>query len=387
MKRLCSVLMSVALSLVLTACYVHVSGSSGWSSASLHASTNIVQSGAIPADIKTLEVINAFGAVHVTGEDQGPGGWSQNLTVRARTDAVVQEIASNYLCEAQVVGGRFRLVVTATEVHQPHSFQSDLEITVPKSVAVQTRDQYGTTEISGLSGGVEAVSQFGAMEVHDIGGQVRAETSYATLKVRSTGPATLRNQFGAIEAADIHGPLDAETSYAVLDARDISGKVKLRDQFGRLQLENAGEADVKTSYGELSVKEIKGDARMVNQFGRVAAEDVTGSVKAETSYGPMDITGSGTIFDCDNQFGGITVRATSSALASVQARTSYAALEVRLPAGLKPAVQAHTSYGDIESDFPVLGKSRSLDSPGAQVTGAPRIDLHNQNGKIRVVGE
>jgi hypothetical protein len=36
-----------------------------------------------------------------TGDDDGPAGWSQKLTVRARTDAVVQEIASNFLCQAQ----------------------------------------------------------------------------------------------------------------------------------------------------------------------------------------------------------------------------------------------------------------------------------------------
>ncbi len=143
----------------------------------------------------------------------------------------------------------------------------------------------------------------------------------------------------------------------------------------------------KTSYGELRVKEINGDARLVNQFGRVAAEAISGSVKAKTSYGPMDITGPGANFDCDNQFGGISVRATSATLASLEARTSYAALEVRLPAGLKPALQAHTSYGEIESDFPVLMKPGGQDSLAGQPPGTPRINLHNQNGKIRVVGE
>ncbi len=387
MRRLFRLITATALSTTLTACYFHVSGSSGWSASSLHASTNLVQSAAIPASVKSLDVVNAFGAIHITGDDNSPSGWTQRLTVRARTDTVVQEISSNYLCKAQLDGDRLKLIVTATDVLQPHSFQSDLEITVPKSVAVKTRDQYGPTEISGFSGGVEAASQFGAMELRDIGGEVRAETSYAALKVSGTGSATLKNQFGSIEAAGIRGPLDAETSYAVLDAHDISGKVKLRNQFGRLQLENAGEADVKTSYGELSVKEINGDARMVNQFGRVAATDVSGSVKSETTYGPMDITGAGANFDCDNQFGGIMVRATSATLASLEARTSYGALEVRLPAGLKPAVQAHTSYGDIESDFPVLTKKRSQDSASSQASGAPRIDLHNQNGKIRIVGE
>jgi hypothetical protein len=154
-----------------------------------------------------------------------------------------------------------------------------------------------------------------------------------------------------------------------------------------LNVEKTGEADLKTSYGELRAHEINGDAHLVNQFGRVAGEGISGSVKAVTSYGPMEITGPGTNFVCDNQFGGISLQATSKALANVEARTSYAALEVRLPASLKPAVQAHTTYGDIESDFPVLMKSASQNSQVGQQTGAPSINLRNQNGKIRVIGE
>jgi hypothetical protein len=382
MKRLGSFILAAAVASALTGCYFQYSGSSDGSASNLKASTNIVQTAPIPAGLKSLEVINAFGAIHITGDDTSPAGWSQNLTVRARTDADVQQIASNFLCKAESDGDHLhlRLVVTAPDSPKPRSLQSDLEITVPKAVAVQTRDQYGRTEINGVSGDVEAASKFGAMKLGDIGGKVRAETSYAAMKVGRTGPATLRNQFGAIDASDIHGPLEAETSYASLDARDIGGTVRLRNQFGPMRVEKAGEADLRTSYAELSAKEINGDARLVNQFGRVAAEAVTGSVRAETSYGPMDITGPGANFICDNQFGGISVRATSAALASLEAHTSYAALEVRLPAGLKPDVQAHTSYGHVHSDFPV-------DSAAGQPPGAPRVNLRNQYGNIRIAGE
>jgi len=387
MKRLFSILIAAAALATLTGCYFSFSGPFGWSASNLKAVTNLVQSAAIPAGLKTLDVINAFGAIRITGADNGPFGWSQKLTVRARTDAVVQQIASNLICQADLAGDRLKLVVTVPDSREAHDFKSDLEITVPKSVAVQTHDQYGRTEITGLNGDVEAASKFGAVELRDISGKVRVETSYAALKVGNTGPATLKNQFGAIDAAGIRGPLDAETSYASLDARDIGGTVKLRNQFGRVNVEKAGDADLKTSYAELRVKEIAGDARLVNQFGRVAAEAITGSVRAETSYGAMDITGPGGNFICDNQFGGITVRATSAALTNLEARTSYAALEVRLPAGLKPALQAHTSYADIESDFPVLMKPRGQDPFTGLPPGTPRINLQNQNGKIRVVGE
>jgi hypothetical protein len=387
MKRLLSIPIAAVALTAMTGCYFSFSGPFGWSASNLKAATNLVLSAAIPADLKTLEVNNAFGAIRITGDDSGPFGWSQKITVSARTDADARQFASNLLCRADLVGDRLKLVVTVPESREPHNFQSDLEITVPKSVATRTHDQYGRTEITGLNADVEAANRFGSMELRDISGKVRAETSYAALKINNTGPATLRNQFGAIDAVGVHGPLDAETSYAALDARDIGGTVKLRSQFGRMNVENAGDADLKTSYAELRVKEISGDARLVNQFGRVAAEAITGAVRAETSYGAMDITGPGANFICDNQFGGITVRATSDTLTNLEARTSYATLTARLPAGLKPALQAHTSYGDIESDFPVLMKPRGQDAFAGQPPGTPRINLQNQNGKIRVIGE
>jgi hypothetical protein len=43
-------------------------------------------------------------------------------------------------------------------------------------------------------------------------------------------------------------------------------------------------------------------------------------------------------------------------------------------------VQAHTSYGHVHSDFPV-------DSSAGPPPGAPRVNLRNQYGNIRIAGE
>ena len=387
MKIFFSICLAALTLAIITGCNIHFTGSSGWSDADLKATTNLVGSATIPGGLKVLDVNNAFGAIHVTGSDSGPFGWTQKLTVRAATVVDVQVFASNLVCQANFAGDRLRLAVTVPSSKEPHSFQSDLEITVPNSVNVRTHDQYGRTEITGLNGDVEVANQFGAVELRDLPGNVRAETSYAALKLTRTGSATLKNAFGAIEAFDVHGPLAAETSYGTLDARDIGGTVKLRNQFGRVNVERAGETDVKTSYADLRVKEITGDVRLVNQFGRLMAEAITGSVRAETSYAVMEVTGSGADFICINQFGAINVQATSAALTKLEARTSYAALKVRLPADLKPVLQAHTSYGNIDSDFPVLVKPSGSDVLAGPSAGAPHINLQNQNGSIRVVRE
>ncbi len=193
MKKIISIFIAAAALAIFSGCFVHFNGSAGWSDADFKATTNLVQSATIPAGVKSLDVINAFGAIRITGTDSGPFGWTQKLTVRARTDADMQSFASNLLCQADLAGDSCRLAVTVPSDTAPHSFQSDLEITVPKSVTVRTHDQYGRTEIVGLNGDVEAANQFGAVELRDLPGKVHAETSYASLKLTQTGSASLKN--------------------------------------------------------------------------------------------------------------------------------------------------------------------------------------------------
>jgi hypothetical protein len=138
-------------------------------------------------------------------------------------------------------------------------------------------------------------------------------------------------------------------------------------------------------FDSLSVKDIQGVAILKNQNGRVTATDISGSVRASTSFASIEVRGAGSQFVCHNQNGDIRLRATSTALTNIEAKTSFGTLEVHLPAGLKPAIQAQTSFANIESDFPVLMKPRGEDPFGDVAPGTARISLLNQNGKIGVV--
>jgi hypothetical protein len=423
MKKLFLFTVAASVLAAMTGCDFHISNfSGGWSDADLKAVTNVVQTAGIPAGLKGLEVDNRFGTIHITGTDNGTTGWTWKLAVRARSDSVAQQIASGASCKAELDGDHLTLVVSLPHPKQPHSFQSDFEITVPKSAAVRAQNRFGRTDIADLAGDVQATNENGRLEIRNIGGTVRARTSFDTLSVSNTGPATLKNQNGEIQAAAIHGPLDARTSFDSLlaediggaatlrnqngrieatgiggpldaktsfnsiNARDIGGPVHLRDQNGSIKIVQArGDADIETSFDNLSVDGIQGDAILKNQNGGVTASGITGSVKASTSFAAMEIAGAGSKFVCHNQNGAIRLSATSTALTSIEAKTSFDTLEVHLPASLKPAIQARTTFADVESDFPVLMKSRGEDSFADVAPDTARITLQNQNGKIGVV--
>lgn len=410
----------MALGVFLTGCGFQISNNS-WSG-DLTAATNVTRQAEIPATLKALTVKNRFGTVHVRGAEGASNEWTWTLAVRARTDEAAQRLALAATCKAELVEGHLQLIVSLPETSEPHSIQSDIEITVPKAASVRADNHFGRTEIAGLTGTADATDENGSMEISDVHGTVRAETSFSRLAVRNTGAAVLHNQNGEIEATgiagtleaetsfatmtarDIHGkatlanengkieavniggPLTARTSFAPLEARDIDGAVHLRDQNGRIELNRAaGAADVETSFSSLSVDGVEGDALLVNQNGGVDARGVTGKVDATTSFASMEIRGGGPEFVCHNQNGSIQLRATSTALKRIEAETSFAALELHLPAGVKPTIQAHTTFAEVESDFPVLMKPHGENAFADAEPGVLQVSLRNQNGKIGVV--
>jgi hypothetical protein len=380
------VLVGMLLTLVSGCIYIH--DSDGYSSADLQSVTNRVLQGEIPAGIKSVEIENRFGSIRVVASEREPAQWSWKLTVQARTTTAAQEWANAANCTAVQDGSRLQLTVSLPDNSGQRRIQSDLEIRVPKSASVRTRNQFGRTSISGVGGDVDATGQNGSIELRDLGGKVRAQTSFSSLSLAGAGAAWLKNQNGSIEASHLAGELEAQTSFASLTARDIAGKVKARNQNGKIEVIGAkGDADLKTSFAELHAEAIQGDARLENQNGRVSARGISGAVKANTSFANMEIESAGLNLSCRNQNGSIRIRATSPELDTLDAETSFSSIEVRLPAGLKPAIQARTSFAEVESDYPVLMKPRGQDAFAEVEAGVPRVKLQNQNGRIRVVRE
>ena len=385
MKRILYLCATASVLTVFAGCrHSGSSASNGYFSFDHSYATNMVRRGAIGDGLKALEVENQFGRVRIVGTDEPTGEWSWTLTVRARDEEAAREGVAAADLLARTEDDRLRLALSLPDSNNRWGFQSDLEIRVPKSLAVRTENRFGATEIAGINGEVEARGWNGAVELREIAGEVRAETSFAKLIARNVGPATLKNRNGGIEVEGVHGALDAETSFASLIVDDVRGLVKLRNRNGGVEVSLTGDADISTSFAKLAVTEIDGDATLANRNGAIFGDAITGSVHAETSFAALDITAAGPSLVCRNQNGNVRLHALSGSLTNLQARTSFGQLEVRLPNGLKPLVEANTSFGKIESDFPVIMNPPSGNPFAFAETGTPRISLQNQNGGIRL---
>ncbi len=409
--RLAVQFLAAVLAAPLCGC-IYVSSSNSSSVSDAHSITNRALAGDIPTSLKSLEVDDRMGSVHVTAVNGETPGWSWKLSVGAQTDALAAQAAAAADCKAVLEGDHLRLVITLPDSFGNTRFQSDLEIRVPKSISVNAHTHFGEMRIRGVGGDVEASGQNGAMDLRDIGGGVRAQNSFGRLTVENTGPATLKNQNGGVEAASIHGALDAESAFGAMTVRGVDGDVKLRNQNGRVEVSQVkgfaeihntfgevvaedvegkvdltsqngavhaarikGDANIATSFGEVQAEQVGGDLTANNQNGRIVVAGVTGAVRVNTHFGEIQIEGAGKEFECHDQNGAIRLRLTSPELKSVEAQTSFGSIDLTLPGGLKPAVAVRNNMGGIESDVPVLLPARGKDAFADVEPGTPRVRL------------
>lgn len=469
LRRLSACLLAVSLLATAAGCiYVNKStssssdssSSSSYSSADLKAEAVRTLSGEFPTDLSSLTVSNQFGPVRILAVENEASRWSWKMTVRAKTDELAKQWADATSCNVTKNGKSVQLALSLPESYKAVSFHSEMEIRVPKSIALRTQNRFGESTISGIAGDIDINGQNGAVTLQNVRGKVRAQTSFASMLVQDSGPAILKNQNGRIEVSNVHGPLEARTSFATLSAQNIEGNITARNQNGTIKvvrvkgnadlktsfanlraeeiqgdagltnqngavigrridgtvnaqssfdtvdIEDAGKnivvrnqngaikvariqgnADLKTSFGQIRAEGVQGDAAMSNQNGSVIGRQIGGSVNANSAFDTVDIEAAGKNIAVRNQNGKVRVLATSPELASIDLKTTFSGLELRLPAGVKPAIQAQTSFGKIESDFPVLMKPQGQDPFAGVDAEVPRITLQNQSGSIRVLGE
>jgi len=381
MKKLISFIAGAGILAALTGCGVHISRLSvGWSDADLTAATNLTQNAEIPASLQSLEVDNLSGAIHITGAESGPTRWTWKLTVRARTDALAQQIAAGVHCTPELDGGRLKLVVSTPEITEAHGIQSDFEITAPKSAAVRTQTHFGRTEIADIRGDVEAEDQNGGMEIRNIGGHVRARTSFARLTVSDTGPAVLHNQNGQIEATRIGGPLEAGTSFASLMAQDIRGPATLADQNGAITATAiGGSLDAKTSFRSLNAQDIHRPAKLADQNGPIKATAIGGLLEARSSFASIVAREIAGPVHLRNQNGSVQV---VQAKGEADIKTSFNKLSVE---GIEGDAVLVNQNGEVAASGVTGSVKTDTSFATMEIKGAgAKFVCHNQNGAIRL---
>ncbi len=200
----------------------------------------------------------------------------------------------------------------------------------------------------------------------------------------------------------IHVPRKIElsritSSNGSIHVEDIEGRADLKTSNGPLRIESLnGALTAHTSNGSVTAENVSGALTLRTSNGPIRAERVSAGIEASTSNGSITVhfddkaavSPAPLKFETSN--GRIDVTMPAPPKSEIRAQTSNSSITLRLPSNTAAKIRAETSHGEVRSDF--LAGGAEAEHHGRRQTleesiggGGPLIDLHTNNGSIRLL--
>ena len=245
--------------------------------------------------------------------------------------------------------------------------ESNLQIWVPKKVAV------------------EAISGRGAINISNRDGEVHATTNRGDVTVQQVnGNTTITARRGAVRAQDIKGDVAVNGRLDDVTVNDVTGTANLSGEFfgqtslahigkgvtfhsSRTDLEMAALAgDINIESGDLRARAVAGPMRLTTRSKDIHIEDVTGDLKVENSNGMVE-------YHAGNKLG------------AVEISNSRGDVQLTLPEKVSFQVDAQARRGDVSTEFEGISTRSDRNDHSLEGTvgnGGPQIRVTNTNGDI-----
>jgi len=208
------------------------------------------------AGITRIEIDAGAGSLHVDGRDGVTG-------VHATGKACAED--PDDLDEVQIrmtrSGGTLRI---ETRLARDGDTRLDLEIEMPKGLALEVEDSSGELEIRG-AGATRIQDSSGSIELSDVTGDVSIRDGSGSIEVRQVaGDVRVEDGSGSIEIERVQGSVIVED--------DGAGGIRISEVSRDVHIEEDGS-------GSIDVRDVGGDFRVDRDgSGSVRYHDVTGEV-------------------------------------------------------------------------------------------------------------
>jgi Putative adhesin len=322
--------------------------------------------------MKRLVFENPRGSIKVTGGDAKEVSLTGHKQIRAYRREEAD--ATNGSTQVEIVPQGDHLLVRTNEDRIPNNqrMSCDLEVTVPRGMAVESRSSNGDHEVNDVDGDVEITSSHGDVRLSRIGGNVRLDISRSDL-IRATdvkGRIDLQGRGSDVELENIAGQVTINGAFSgTLDFKNLAKPLQFDGTRGTELSAQAVPGRISMDLGEFSAKDITGPVRLVTRARDIKLEQFTQSVELETERGDIELTP-----------GKLPV-------ASIEARSGAGKIELLLPEKAAFQLDATAQRGDAVNDYgpqiekAVDGRAATLKSKAGD---GPMIKLTANRGWISV---
>ena len=324
------------------------------------------------AGMKRIVFDNPRGNIKVTGGDTQEVTVNGHKLIRAyaRTDAD----RTNEKTPLEIVPQGDRLLVRTSQDRAPDNqrISDDLEVTVPRAMAVEARGRTGDYEISDIAGDVELASDRGDVRLLRVGGNARLEMGRSDV----------------IRAVDVKGKIDVQGRGSDIELENIAGQVTINGGYtGTLEFKNLAKPlqfeGARST--ELSVQAVPGSISM--DMGEFTARDIVGPVRLVAQSRDIKIEQFTQSLELETQRGDIELQPGRLPLSSIEAHSGTGRIDLVLPEKAAFQLQATAERGEAVNDFgpqiqkEVEGRTATLKG---KVGGGPTIHLTASRGSVSV---
>ncbi|MGA2267088.1 MAG: DUF4097 family beta strand repeat-containing protein [Bryobacteraceae bacterium] len=315
---------------------------------------------------------NPRGNIKVTGGDTQEVTVNGHKLIRAyaRRDAD----RTNENTPLEIVRQGDHLLVRTNQDRAPDNqrISDDLEVTVPRGMAVEARGRVGDYEISDITGDVELAADRGDVRLARVGGNARLEMGRSDL----------------IRALDVKGKIDVQGRGSDLELENIAGQVTIHGAYtGTLEFKNlAKPLQLEGARStELNVQAVPG--RISMDMGEFTGRDLVGPMRLVTQSRDIKIEQFTQSLELETQRGDIELQPVRLPLHSIEAHSGTGRIDLILPEKAAFQLQATAEHGEAVNDFgpqiqkEVEGRSATLKG---KVGDGPVIHLTASRGSVSV---
>ena len=328
-----------------------------------------------PATNKSRIVFeNLRGNVRVNGADAQEIRVDEHKTIRSFDKSDADQADRNTPLEIVTEGDR--IVVRSNQEHISNNrrISADLDVTVPRGVAIEARAAYGDFDISDIGGDVDINSDNAGVRLNKIGGNAKIELRRSDI----------------VRAVDVRGNLDVQGHGGDVDLENILGQVTINGSFpGTMEFKKlAKPLHFESRQTDLTVAGVPGSITMdLREFN---ARNIIGPMRFVTRSRDIKIEEFTQSLELETQNGDIELRPVKVPLAKIDARCRSGNIELSLPESAKFDLRATTSRGEAQNDY---GSPLQVETEGRLVSlkgtvgKGPSITMSTDRGRVTVKKE
>jgi len=323
----------------------------------------------LPAGATTLEINDDRGSVTVNTSDDK----KVRVSWRKKVHAENQQDADSYNKKTDVTiapDGKSLVLNANTQEAGKKSITTDMDVYVPRDMALVITAKRGDVNINGMGGGAQIDGRHGEVNIKDLTGNATLKLERSSLRlqhVKGDVNASFQGWSNEVDVEDVDGSVHLNGDY-INSVRLIRVSKTVGFHSSRTDMEFArldGRLDLDS--GDLRADSLSGPMRLTTRSKDINLEGLSGDLRLQDENGTVDVG----LYKPGN----------------LQIDNRKGDVQITVPPNTALNVEARTRDGEIESDFneiKIETSHRQASASGSIETNGPKLAINCEKGTIEI---